>query len=132
MPNYPIKCACGYCGDTFAKVAELVEGWVPCPDCGKLAEQDYTQKNVGVGNRVFTPGKGQVSMTEGWHPKEVNEVRELLGDRYGQCVQNSGKVKFADRAERNGYMNALTGLKAKVRAKAEVEHKKKACKVEAA
>lgn len=117
MPIYPVKCTCGYVGEAFAKVAELEDGKVPCPECGALAEQDYPSKRVFNGNREFR-GKVQESITEGWHADEVGKVqREMAanGDAdSANCIDAEGNVRFKDRQQQQRYMDAKARIWRKV------------------
>lgn len=117
MGLYPIRCECGFDGDAFAKVAELVDGRVKCPECGRYAEQDYSRKRVGNGNREFR-GARQVSLAEGWHPDEVRKVqREMVANGdvdAANCIDIDGRVWFKDRATQRKYMEAKARIWRKV------------------
>lgn len=105
MPNYFIRCECGFHGDAFAKVAELKDGRVPCPTCGQHAEQDWSQKTVALGGSAITfSGDRQQSITEGFHSSEVAEARQMFGETHGACIQSDGSVRFKNRDEQRGYM----------------------------
>lgn len=113
MPLYPIACSCGFRGDAFAKVAELQDGRVKCPECGVHAEQEYARKTVASGNREFR-GDAQESVTEGWHPDEVGRVqREMTADGdhdAANCIRSDGSVWFKNRQEQQRYMRAKTRI----------------------
>ena len=120
MPEYPIVCGdCGYRGDVFERVSNIAN--LKCPGCGAAATQDYERKGVpAIGNRTFAVERRE-SLQEGWHPKEVSEVRRRLGERYRACVSDDGAVHFRDREEQRGYSKALESLTEKVRAEAHAE-----------
>jgi len=100
----------------------------PCPSCGAVdvvlphptENVPIWDKTVVSGNRQFV-GDRRNSLTEGWHPKEVGEVRTLLGDRAGACVQNDGSVQFADRDEQKHYSRRVADLTERLRHQAERE-----------
>lgn len=114
---YPIKCQCGFAGDVFAKLADMQDGQILCPGCGRYAEQDYSRKNVASGNREFR-GQRQESITEGWSPDEVGKVqREMAsnGDTdAANCIDKEGTVRFKSRSEQQAYMRAKARIWQKV------------------
>lgn len=108
-----IKCACGYTGDaTFSED----RGWNEnCPKCGKTHSVDGTRgkrlQDFG-GNRRFS-GDEQFSVTEGFHPKEVDFARRNM-PKSGHCIQDSGMVRFRDRATQKAFVRELGTLKARL------------------
>ncbi len=125
MPTFPLRC----CQCSHEWTAECERAYVfdqPCPGC-KAVDSEVVRpvehvpiwdKTVVSGNRQFT-GERQNSLTEGWHPDEVGEVRQLLGDRAGACVQRDGSVKFTDRDEQRHYSRSVADLTERLRHKAE-------------
>lgn len=124
MPIYPIKCACGFAGDVFAKIAEVkrYKGKVLCPECGDPAEQDYANKSVGFqGNELH--GTRQESMDVQAQPHEVGKLRRLYGD-IGRCWQPDGTVKFKDKDDAKAFFRKDDEIRRQNReAKAEREAK---------
>lgn len=103
MPMYPIKCGCGFEGDVFQTVAGLVaaDSKLACPECSAMCEQNYAAKTIALhGSCIMFTGVKKESMTEGFHPKEVQRARELMGDDLGGCIQDNGSVHFRDRDQR--------------------------------
>lgn len=103
MPLYPIACNCGYTGDIYQTVAQLTEcdGKLECPWCHKMCDQDYSAKNVALaGSCIMFTGTKRESITEGFHPKEVERARRVMGDDLGGCIQDDGTVRFRDRDQR--------------------------------
>jgi hypothetical protein len=99
MPIYPIKCRGCFRGDAFSTIAEVVKhgGMVRCPSCGKLAEQDYAAKSVGIA-RDELHGKRQDCHDFQAQPKEVPTLQRMYGD-VGHMWQKDGSVKAKDKSE---------------------------------
>jgi putative FmdB family regulatory protein len=119
MPMYQLKCSgCQFSGEVFAKVTELdSKGRVLCPECGERAEQDWSKKTVSAGGAALSfHGGRQHSMTEAFHPSEVQEAREMFGERSGACIQNDGTVQFANRADQKAYMKRKAEIYARAHA----------------
>lgn len=103
MPEYPIRCECGYTGDVFAKVADC--GNLTCPKCGNRAEQDWGRKLSTVAmDPIEFFGDRAWSRTEGFHSNNVAEARREMGES-GRCIDDKGDVWFKDRAEQRRYMD---------------------------
>ena len=99
MPLYPVKCACGFAGESMSKVADLVDGCPLCPECGQRAEQDWSRKGApGIARNEYH-GRRRESMEIQAQPHEVQRLRALYGDKGGSCWQQDGSVKFADKDE---------------------------------
>lgn len=122
----PHALRCCHCSHEWSAPCERHEIFdQTCPSCGVVDVEiprpvesvPIWDKTVVSGNRQFF-GEQANSLTEGWHPNEVGEVRSLLGDRYGACVQKDGSVRFSDRDEQRGYSRALAGLTERVREQA--------------
>lgn len=98
MPIYPIKCACGFAGDVFSKVADLdAKGRILCPECGRRAEQVWEGRSVAVkGDELH--GQARDILDLGCQPHEVPEVRRLFGES-GKCWKDDGSVECADKSD---------------------------------
>ncbi len=108
-----IKCGCGHTGDhTFCES----ENWeTPCPKCGKKHNVDGTRgkrlQDFG-GNRRFS-GDEQFSVTEGFHPSEVDFARRNM-PKTGHCIMDNGMVRFRDRSTQKAFMREQSALKARM------------------
>lgn len=116
MPNYPIRCECGFTGDVFKTVKdyEACEGVLQCPTCKADNHQCYADKTVALhGSCIMFHGQKSESLTEGYHPKEVEKARKLMGGDLGACIKKDGTVKFRDRDQRTRWDKRRDELDAK-------------------
>lgn len=101
------ECDCGWTG-TLAFFAS--ENWqAPCPTCGKPVEPRRHQNTVTDGNRRFS-GEAAVSVTEGFHPGEVNLARKLMPSS-AALIKDDGRVVFKDSKSVQRYHRELASAK---------------------
>lgn len=118
MPIYPLICShCNFKGDSFARASDLdSKGRICCPKCGELADQNYAEKTVGVGNREFH-GKTRESLEHAFHPSEVKEARETFGTEGANCIQADGSVRFKNRQEQRTFRRKWQSMEIQAQAK---------------
>jgi len=103
MPFYPRRCLpCDHSFEVFRtppRGSATVSDLVRCPKCNGPSEPNFQELNIRDTNTVFV-GSGQMSITEGFHPKEVPKARKLMKD-LGGCIMDDGRVRFDNRAQVN-------------------------------
>lgn len=117
---YPVKCACGFCGDVVAKASEVDDnGCLACPGCGQRAPQDYAAKTFGMIARESPSLDGitkQTSMVHQFHPKDAPGIAELMGPE-AKYIQTDGTVRFKTRAESRQFNQKWKSLLERAEAK---------------
>lgn len=105
------KCTCDKCGHQAELLVKAEHDWRrPCDSAGC----DGTMHMGGggtqrfYGNRRFA-GEESESITEGFHPDEVETARKHIGPECGQ-IRDNGTVAFDDRAQQKRYMRRLESL----------------------
>jgi len=92
MPLYDVKClACCKVSEVFARMSDTK---FLCPKCQSPAEKQVS----GVVTERRFAGSEMVSGRFRFIPAEVAEKRRLMGES-GNCIQDSGEVRFATRSE---------------------------------
>lgn len=89
-----IQCTCGH---TFSAWATFEGGDllpVPCPKCAAPCTAEKHEPERTYGNRRFS-GEGAVSVTDGFHPAEVNIARKLM-PKSADCIRSDGSVVYND------------------------------------
>lgn len=103
---------CDFSGD----VAFLAsDDWkAPCPKCGETMNCGQQPKfnQTHIGNRRFS-GDQQISIAQGFHPKEVPAVRRLMGAS-ADCIQDDGRVRFKDSRSEQRFRKDLARAKAAI------------------
>jgi putative FmdB family regulatory protein len=106
MPTYPYKCSCcGHAEDRYCKIDERNDQ--ACPECEQPLAIDFGQIMPAVHQKTYagTQANGlpaTLSLTEGFHPREVKAMREKMGSD-GACINDMGEVHFKDTAARKSY-----------------------------
>lgn len=113
MPVYPIVCECGFVGDVVASGNSVdAEGRVPC-QCGRMARQDYGQKNTGFAietkRKPNLPFKKTTSLVHQFSPEDAPGVAELMGSE-GSCIQPDGTVEFKAPGEATAFNKKFQSL----------------------
>jgi hypothetical protein len=112
MMQYPIVChECSLRVDVTAKPgAEL-----RCPECGGKVEQDWEAKLPTIalgGSCVKLNGDAAELMTVKVPTRDVNRVRNLMGESLGGCIDDKGFVKVRDRDEQQKFLAKKNVLEA--------------------
>lgn len=100
-------CPCGFRGELGFYASE---DWKrDCPDCGKVLSPGTNKPQRFYGNRRFS-GSECESITEGFHPKEVNLARKNM-PKSAHCIREDGRVVFNDRREQREFVRELQETK---------------------
>lgn len=91
MPEYPLRCECGWEGELIAPMSER-EG-LRCPNgCDCRLETRYEALRVAT-EIQYNHGRGAESLTHGVHPSQIRDVQRAcpdvkLNDRGGVVYDN--------------------------------------------
>jgi len=108
MPMYDLRCAtCRHEWEAFHAMRN------PHPDCPRCGGSSWSVPTAVKLDRVFHGESEELSVVEGWNPKEVEEARAELGKHNpdaANCIKDNGDVYFRDRAQQRTYAKALQNM----------------------
>ncbi len=112
MPLY--ACKCPACSNAFTELCHSSQrSALKCPACGNdRVEPDFDQTRI-VTERRFSGAEAE-SLTEGFHPDEVEEARQLFPDH---TIRDDGTVIYSSRSNVKAFQRRKEQIRAQERDK---------------